>query len=641
MLAIRFGRLLSIAVVAAALSSTTGCNRILRHLHAHARATDVPPTPDRRFEADERNARSYAQAVVAAHPFVFYRLQGAAEGARDASGHRRHAKIAGTVRFDGAPMLARDDTAQTPNFKDGYLHARFTWTAPAVTAECWIRPTASDLTNDARIASNAWTDHSGKGYMLWLSNRTAAFSTGFLNVTGNVGLRAGVVYAVTGTYDRASGATLYIDGVAVRNRHDGNIAPNPQTGDSDTTRIGVLDATAGGFGLTDHFAGNISNCALYDRALTPAEVALHYSLGSGRPRNVAALPSDAPAIPPPPATPAPAPIVYDRERACIAGKLFLNDVLPAGEGEFSTDGFDRTWWGRKRGDPIGGAQHDGFSVSWGRRQYDTYFGDKDDGISRPADDPFHFGPDSGVAGAPNALRIDAFAMPAHLRRNPKVAGAAYYAGALDTPIRLQYGFFVARLRLPSPRPGLSPAFWMLSNDGVPKGEHGPLNAEWDVQELFGNAFGDAMNAGNIVWNSGADRPQNWGGVYEWPPTAIAETTTPASAYHDYGVLLAAGGAAISKDVYGAGGPGYVYGPAGTGTTDYLDGVPLYGHTGGADLTHGVAWKELMAMFQVSSRGFLGSPGATDLPASYWIAWIRAYRPTGRVCAMSGAREPSR
>jgi hypothetical protein len=304
-------------------------------------------------------------------------------------------------------------------------------------------------------------------------------------------------------------------------------------------------------------------------------------------------------------------------------------VLPSGEGEFATNGLDRTWWGRNRGNPIGGNQYSGFQTSWGRNQYDTYFGDENDGISTTADDPFSVGPDTGAPGSPKALRIAAVRMPAHLVGNPQVNGADWYSGVLDTPVALQYGFFVARIRVPAPAPGLSPAFWLLTNNGVPQGPNGPLNGEWDVQEMFGNVYGNGMNSADIQWNSGASTWQNWGGTYSWPST---EAGTPSSDYHDYGALVSPGGAAVSSNDNGPGGPGYIYGPANQGATDYLDGVPISGHTGAPDLTQGVAWKELMAMFQVGPQGgWLGSPTTASFPSSYWIQWIRVYQPTSTSC----------
>ena len=62
----------------------------------------------------------------------------------------------------------------------------------------------------------------------------------------------------------------------------------------------------------------------------------------------------------------------------------------------------------------------------------------------------------------------------------------YYSGTLMTPINLQYGFFVARVRLPNPFPALSPAFWILQGQDVQSGPHGNLSDEWDIQEMFSN-----------------------------------------------------------------------------------------------------------------------------------------------------------
>ena len=355
-------------------------------------------------------------------------------------------------------------------------------------------------------------------------------------------------------------------------------------------------------------------------------IAAHYNAGAKAHVVPAALAAPGATPAPPPATPPPGPIAYDARRACIAGRVYTNDVLPAGVGEFGTHGFDREWWGRQRGNPIGGAAYSGFQTSWGRRQYDTYFGDEYDGLPG-RHDPFYDGADTQVAGTPRGLRIAAVPMPQELADNSAVAGAHWYSGVLDTPVDLRYGFFVARVRVPAPRPGMSPAWWLLTNNGVPQGPHGPLNGEWDIQEMFGNDLGNGMNAGTILWNSGAKGAQNWGGTYDWPLPS-----TPSAAYHDYGALIAPGGAPIASNLYGPGGPGYAYGPANTGITDYLDGVPLHGHTGGANVTSGVSWKELMLMFQVGAQGgWLGSPAASDFPAYYWIEWVRVYRPTTTAC----------
>lgn len=573
--------------------------------------------------------RPYVAVVVGDQPLVYYRLnERSGRIAADSSGNRRPATYVDGVGLGRPPLFVTSPRSHSASFESGYAMENVTWTQQAVSAECWVKPTEADVRGNPRIIDNAWTDHSGNGFMLWIDNRTFAFNTGWLKVSHVRPLAAARVYHVVGTYDAVTGATLYVDGVAVGNVKPGPV-PNPQRGDGATTYVGTLNATAGGFGFTDFFQGDLSDCAIYDHALTPASVAMHYDVGANAQVTPGPIPTQAPTPTAPPPTPTPSPIAYDAKTACIDGTLYANDVLPHDKGEFSTTGLDREWWSRKRGNPLGGNRYAGFQVSWGRHQYDTYFGDEHDGISTPADDPFAVGTDANAPGSPRALSISAKPMPAHLIGNPQVGGATYYSGVLDTPVEQRYGFFAARVRLPAPKPGMSPAFWLLSNDGMPQGQHGPLAGEWDAQEMFGNDLGNGMNSGNIVWNSGASKLQNWGGTYGWP---TSERSSPAQDYHDYGVLLDPGGAKISPNDYGPGGPGYAFGHARTGATNYLDGVPLYGHTGGADMTQGVAWKELMAMFQVGPKGgWLGSPSPADFPAYYWIEWIRVYRPTHASC----------
>ena len=111
-----------------------------------------------------------------------------------------------------------------------------------------------------------------------------------------------------------------------------------------------------------------------------------------------------------------------REARLRRRRLYSNDVLPAGEGEFETNGLDRAWWGRLRGNTIGGHHYSGFQTSWGRHQYDTYFGDPSDGLPGHHD-PFYVGADSAVAGAPRGVRIAAIPMPDDIYGNPSTGGA--------------------------------------------------------------------------------------------------------------------------------------------------------------------------------------------------------------------------
>lgn len=431
--------------------------------------------------------------------------------------------------------------------------------------------------------------------------------------------------------------------------------------------------------------------------------------------------------------------------------LFTNNVLPANVGEFASNGLDRSYWGgtKSRSYAPTATWGPGFHQSWGRHQYDTNFGDPSQGAGFP--DPFSVVHDSAVAGSPQAVKIDAYPMPApiatsldlmandqfivsHAQQNivmPRegssitltidnpngaqqgwkvgigykgsanmfvgtltsgganhagtggsspwtisnvhvYAGAPgtsltpadnpndyalrsyafpdYYSGALDTNVNQEYGFFVARLRLPQPLPGLSPAFWMLETGGVRTNNGQLMRSEWDIEEQFAGDYGYELNAGNILWNSGNSGPwYSYGcglscgannttvsgstGVYPFPSTSSGNYN---SAYHDYGVLVSPGGPAFPTDLSGKHGGTYVENNSPwSGTTFFIDGYPIAGHIGEPDLTQGSPDKEIMLMFQIGSEGtFLDANGqakSNPWPQSLYVQWIRAYKPTSGSC----------
>jgi hypothetical protein len=109
---------------------------------------------------------------------------------------------------------------------------------------------------------------------------------------------------------------------------------------------------------------------------------------------------------------------YNASTACIAHVQYTNNVLPANEGEFSTNGLDRTYWGGPHTRTLAPTSTwNGFEASWGRHQYDTYFGDSSDGLGY---DPFTVTTDTAAPGSPTALRIEAMPMPANIANSLKV-----------------------------------------------------------------------------------------------------------------------------------------------------------------------------------------------------------------------------
>ena len=405
-------------------------------------------------------------------------------------------------------------------------------------------------------------------------------------------------------------------------------------------------------------------------------------------------------------------ITYSASTACINHFSYTNSGISGNNGEFDMLGFKRSFWSATQTRTLSPqVSWPGLQTSWGRFQFDTYFGDKSDGSGN---DPFNVSvdPNSGV----RALSILAEPMPSNMKGNPaygggwtathlltsivsppiggsvtirvattnvthqgwksgigrpkKTAGSGeddpqgvvfigtvtaggctvnpsngrctggsnqvtlsnvqyykgssgvtipsgadfqdwsfpdYYSGTLDLNLPIEYGFFVARLRLPEYAPALSPAFWTLQTGGVPSNSNGLERNEDDIMEMFGNTSGNALNAGQIHWNTSPS--QFWPtptGVYSWPFSG-----DPSTAYHDYGMLLANGS-----------------------TTFYLDGTPISSHAGGPDWTNGMADKELMLMFQVAGLGWLdrNSQGLRNSwPQYLWSQWIRVYEPTRSSC----------
>ncbi len=240
------------------------------------------------------------------------------------------------------------------------------------------------------------------------------------------------------------------------------------------------------------------------------------------------------------------------------------------------------------------------------------------------------------AANPNNYALRSYAFP------------KYYSGALDTNVNQEYGFFVARLRLPQPAAGLSPAFWMLETGGVGQNQGKLMRSEWDIEEQFANDYNYDLNAGNILWNSGDNgKWYSYGcgtscgpngqtangatGVYPWPSSGNYNAE-----YHDYGVLISRGGPAFPTNYSGSQGGVYTAGNSPyVGTTFFVDGVPVAGHEGAPDLTQGSPDKEIMLMFQVAAPGTFLDPyneaKNDEWPQYLYARWLRAYRPSTASC----------
>jgi Concanavalin A-like lectin/glucanases superfamily len=147
-----------------------------------------------------------------------------------------------------------------------------------LTLDAWINP---EKYNSAFPGSSAMILGRDSGYQLRLMSDTGRLR---LFAAGNSGVTIDSVTAVplnvwtrvTGTYDTASGLLrLYINGVLDASQIVlGPIADQVPR----TTDIGGLNIF--GTGLVSQFTGRIDEAAIYDRALTPAEVTALFNGGA-------------------------------------------------------------------------------------------------------------------------------------------------------------------------------------------------------------------------------------------------------------------------------------------------------------------------------------------------------------------------
>ncbi len=145
------------------------------------------------------------------------------------------------------------------------------------------RPNAADLPPayaNPRLLENGWADSDGKGFELMLISGHPQFNVGYSALTGSTKLMAGSVYHLVGTFDAAANPNthLYVNGVVV-GRGSAAKTARPQIGNSSTSYLGVLNALSV-YGIVDHFQGDLSDCAVYNHALTAAQVSKHYLAGT-------------------------------------------------------------------------------------------------------------------------------------------------------------------------------------------------------------------------------------------------------------------------------------------------------------------------------------------------------------------------
>ena len=240
------------------------------HWTASGRTSAVPPVP----------ADAYGAAVRSLEPDLYWRLDDTTgTTAADAGASVANGTYVGTVVQGAAGALTDLPTGKAVRFtgaSNSFVRSQTSYTNPRVySQELWFRTTT---TSGGKLIGfgDGQTGTSGSYdrhvYMETDGRLTFGVWTGATNtITSPSAYNDGAWHHMVASQS-SDGMRLYVDGTLV--------GTNPQTAAQDYTgywRVGG-DTT---WGPQPWFAGTVDEVAVYPVALTPAQVAQHFQLGSG------------------------------------------------------------------------------------------------------------------------------------------------------------------------------------------------------------------------------------------------------------------------------------------------------------------------------------------------------------------------
>lgn len=215
-------------------------------------------------------ADPYETAVLADHPVAYWRLDDApgARFAYDDSGHGHDAVIVGGVTL-GAPgafasaKSARFDTDQWIAAGDEFGFTN----NDSFSLELWLDPDAVDIWRPILIKGDYFNFNDG----YWLMTNTdliVASQSAASQTSVDVPLQAGQWTHLVAVFDGLD-VDLYLDGVLAKT---GSFAARWDPSPVPFSIAGPDDAVHGG----TSFQGTIQDVAVYDHALTAAQIGAHF-----------------------------------------------------------------------------------------------------------------------------------------------------------------------------------------------------------------------------------------------------------------------------------------------------------------------------------------------------------------------------
>jgi len=229
----------------------------------------------------EFGARPYREVVLADRPVGYWRLdETSGTVAHDSSGNDNNGTITGGVTLGVPGALASADTAMAFDGA-GKIATPATMQSRSFSAECWVNVDPSVPSNNyPRFLGTAafeglsgwYIGSNGNGVNGYYIAVESGVTSPYWYQANSGDETAGVYHHVVGTYDYASNnLSLYVDGALTA-----HMAPASVAAISSTAL--VLGAHPGG----DNLTGSLDEVAIYDYALTAAQVAAHYAAGSWR-----------------------------------------------------------------------------------------------------------------------------------------------------------------------------------------------------------------------------------------------------------------------------------------------------------------------------------------------------------------------
>ena len=223
---------------------------------------------------------SYTQVVLADHPLAYWRL-GESSGTTliDQTGSHTGTYLGSPTLGTPGAIAGDSNTSVTFNGAANVYGQATGWTtvpAPPITLEAWVKWNGTTWPTDTSILG--WFDRSGT-----MAARFFVSGNGTDNINLRIGFETGNAnwnwagentgwHHLVGTHD-GTNARLYFDGVLVA-------GPSPVSFSGGTSAHPLWIGTGSDLGNTDaSWPGSIDEAAVYNQALTPAQVLAHYNAG--------------------------------------------------------------------------------------------------------------------------------------------------------------------------------------------------------------------------------------------------------------------------------------------------------------------------------------------------------------------------